>query len=300
MAVCKPFCIAVRCAGVVGLLSSVAIMFCTVAKISRVAEGPISNASPAAGFPSIFICTPSERSEPRTNRRIIFGDSRQDERQGYAPDVEDLLTEKTATLVVDGQAAVGVTVEGEARVRAVVGKNRDADTCRNHQVLAFQVERTQQQFLDALCNPHRILGFVQAQHAGAPEPRLDAGDRGGADLEPQDVVERDEVDRVVPGGGPHDVASGHVRPFEVAVVRDGEEWYAIYDECSHAAIPLSEGDVEGNEIECWLHGSRFDLRTGKPVNLPATEPVQTFPTTIEGDTVLVDLSSSTNSQELNA
>ena len=57
-------------------------------------------------------------------------------------------------------------------------------------------------------------------------------------------------------------------------------------------IALSEGEVDGCTLECWLHGSRFDLRTGKPVNLPATEPVQTFPTTIDGDTVLVDLSAS--------
>jgi 3-phenylpropionate/trans-cinnamate dioxygenase ferredoxin subunit len=84
---------------------------------------------------------------------------------------------------------------------------------------------------------------------------------------------------------------------ELALVRDGDTVYAIADECSHAAIPLSEGEVEGCEIECWLHGSRFDLRTGKPVNLPATEPVQTYPTTIEGEQVLVDLSPA---QELNA
>ena len=84
---------------------------------------------------------------------------------------------------------------------------------------------------------------------------------------------------------------------ELALVRDGDTVYAIADECSHAAIPLSEGEVEGCEIECWLHGSRFDLRTGKPVNLPATEPVQTYPTTIEREQVLVDLSPA---QELNA
>ena len=93
-----------------------------------------------------------------------------------------------------------------------------------------------------------------------------------------------------------DVAPGTAVAFsvvgvEVAVVRDGEEWYAIYDECSHAAIPLSEGDVEGNEIECWLHGSRFDLRTGKPTNLPATEPVAIYPVQIDGDDVLVDVAS---------
>jgi 3-phenylpropionate/trans-cinnamate dioxygenase ferredoxin subunit len=91
----------------------------------------------------------------------------------------------------------------------------------------------------------------------------------------------------VPDGGAIDV---EVEGVELALVRDGDVVYAVVDECSHAAIPLSEGEVEGNEIECWLHGSRFDLRTGKPVNLPATEPVQTFPTTIEGDTVMVDLS----------
>ena len=90
----------------------------------------------------------------------------------------------------------------------------------------------------------------------------------------------------VPDGG---AVAVEVDGIELALVRDGEVVYAVIDECSHAAIPLSEGEVEGNEIECWLHGSRFDLRTGKPVNLPATEPVQIYPTTIEGGTVLVDL-----------
>ncbi len=91
----------------------------------------------------------------------------------------------------------------------------------------------------------------------------------------------------VPDGG---AVAVEVEGVALALVRDGDVVYAIEDECSHAAIPLSEGDVEGCEIECWLHGSRFDLRTGKPVNLPATEPVQTYPTTTEGDTVMVDLS----------
>jgi 3-phenylpropionate/trans-cinnamate dioxygenase ferredoxin component len=77
----------------------------------------------------------------------------------------------------------------------------------------------------------------------------------------------------------------------VAVVRDGEDWYAVYDECSHAAVPLSEGDVEGNLIECWLHGSQFDMRTGKPTSLPATEPVAIYPVRVDGDDVLVDVES---------
>ena len=97
-----------------------------------------------------------------------------------------------------------------------------------------------------------------------------------------------------------DVASGatlavEVEGTNVAVVRDGDDWYAVYDECSHAAIPLSEGDVEGCEIECWLHGSRFDLRTGKPSGPPATEPVPVYAVRVDGDDVLVDVTTPVNS-----
>ncbi len=77
----------------------------------------------------------------------------------------------------------------------------------------------------------------------------------------------------------------------VAVVRAGDDVFAISDECSHAAIPLSEGEVEGCEIECWLHGSRFDLRTGKPSGPPATEAVPTYAVSIVGDDVFVDVAS---------
>lgn len=80
-----------------------------------------------------------------------------------------------------------------------------------------------------------------------------------------------------------------VEGVDLAIVKDGDDIYAIYDECSHAMIPLSDGDVDGCEIECYLHGSRFDLRTGKPVNLPATEPVNVYPTRVENGTVLVSL-----------
>ena len=75
----------------------------------------------------------------------------------------------------------------------------------------------------------------------------------------------------------------------IALVRNGDEVYAIQDECSHAAIPLSEGEVDGDEIECWLHGSMFDLRTGKAINLPATEPVPVYPVRLDGGDVHVDV-----------
>ena len=81
---------------------------------------------------------------------------------------------------------------------------------------------------------------------------------------------------------------------DVAVVCSGGSYYAIADECSHAAIPLSEGDVEDGEIECYLHGSRFDLASGKPLGLPATEPVAVYPVSVEGDDLLVDVTITNN------
>jgi len=79
--------------------------------------------------------------------------------------------------------------------------------------------------------------------------------------------------------------------LDVAIVRNGDDLYAIEDECSHAQVALSEGDIEGCEIECWMHGSRFDLRTGKPTGPPATEPVPIFPVQVTGDDVLIDIES---------
>jgi 3-phenylpropionate/trans-cinnamate dioxygenase ferredoxin subunit len=80
---------------------------------------------------------------------------------------------------------------------------------------------------------------------------------------------------------------------DVAIVNFEGEVFAIEDVCSHAEVPLSEGEVEEFDgaptIECALHGSCFDLRTGEPTNLPATEPVPVYPVRVEGDDVLVDV-----------
>jgi 3-phenylpropionate/trans-cinnamate dioxygenase ferredoxin subunit len=73
----------------------------------------------------------------------------------------------------------------------------------------------------------------------------------------------------------------------VAIVRSDGEVYAIHDVCSHANVALSEGEIEDQTIECWLHGSRFDLVTGRPTGLPATKPVPVYPVKIDGDDILV-------------
>jgi 3-phenylpropionate/trans-cinnamate dioxygenase ferredoxin subunit len=69
---------------------------------------------------------------------------------------------------------------------------------------------------------------------------------------------------------------------------DGTVVHALRDECSHAELPLSEGEVDRAGLECWLHGSCFDLRTGAPSAPPATEPVDVFAVRITGEDVYVD------------
>jgi 3-phenylpropionate/trans-cinnamate dioxygenase ferredoxin subunit len=85
-----------------------------------------------------------------------------------------------------------------------------------------------------------------------------------------------------------------VAGIPVAVVRDSDGGvHALRDICSHADVALSEGEVDGCTLECWLHGSRFDLRTGQPSGPPAVTSVPVYKVTVEGEgddaVVLVDV-----------
>ncbi|HZR14731.1 MAG TPA: non-heme iron oxygenase ferredoxin subunit [Acidimicrobiia bacterium] len=93
-----------------------------------------------------------------------------------------------------------------------------------------------------------------------------------------------------------DVDPGAARRFDVeghrlSVVRIGDDFYVIGDECSHEDYSLSEGFVweEECEIECPKHGSMFSLKTGEAMTLPATEPVPVYDVRVEGDDVIVSL-----------
>ena len=86
--------------------------------------------------------------------------------------------------------------------------------------------------------------------------------------------------------------------YPVAIVKDSMgEIHAIGDTCSHADISLSEGEVEGCAIECWGHGSQFDLRTGEPLQLPAYDPVPVCAVEVHGDDVYVDFTNVLNGAE---
>ena len=83
------------------------------------------------------------------------------------------------------------------------------------------------------------------------------------------------------------------------VVVDGEEiclahaedgrYYAIGDICTHEEYSLSEGELWGMDVECPQHGSRFNLQTGKVTGLPAVIPAKTYPVSVEGGDVYVDV-----------
>ena len=88
--------------------------------------------------------------------------------------------------------------------------------------------------------------------------------------------------------------------LEVAVVLHGGEYFAIHNVCSHGQVPLSDGDVEDCSIECYLHGSTFDLRTGAALNLPATRPVPVYPCRVEDDELLVNVDAPITDSESDA
>ena len=92
----------------------------------------------------------------------------------------------------------------------------------------------------------------------------------------------------------NDIPNGEALAVEaggqpLALVRVGEDVYCIHDICTHEHAHLSEGFCEGHEIECPLHGSIFDVRTGEVKSLPATEDVKTYNVKVEGDDVLVEV-----------
>ena len=79
---------------------------------------------------------------------------------------------------------------------------------------------------------------------------------------------------------------------KIGVFNCGGDLHAIEDRCSHDDGPLAEGTFEADTctVECPRHGSLFDLTTGRPKTLPAFKPVQTYPVTVEDDTIKLEVS----------
>ena len=79
--------------------------------------------------------------------------------------------------------------------------------------------------------------------------------------------------------------------LEVGIFNCGGELFAIEDRCSHDDGQLLDGEVDSERctVECPRHGAKFDLRTGKPLSLPAYAPIDTFPVTVAGDIIQVEV-----------
>jgi 3-phenylpropionate/trans-cinnamate dioxygenase ferredoxin component len=86
-------------------------------------------------------------------------------------------------------------------------------------------------------------------------------------------------------------------PVPVAIVNTKKGVFAIQDACSHAAVALSSGEVAGCTLECAAHGARFDLRNGRPLDLPATTSVPTYPVRLDGADIFIDLQNPIDTQE---
>ncbi len=73
----------------------------------------------------------------------------------------------------------------------------------------------------------------------------------------------------------------------VCVARVGDEVFAVADTCTHSEASLSEGEITGTKIECWLHGAEFDLRTGHALTPPATESLKSFKVNRNGNQLTI-------------
>ena len=73
----------------------------------------------------------------------------------------------------------------------------------------------------------------------------------------------------------------------VLVLRVGNDVYAVEDVCSHDGQPLTDGALEGTSIECPRHGARFDVRSGRPLCMPAVEPIATYEVKVQGNDILL-------------
>jgi 3-phenylpropionate/trans-cinnamate dioxygenase ferredoxin subunit len=99
---------------------------------------------------------------------------------------------------------------------------------------------------------------------------------------------RIELDEEIRPGQLRRVEAGGVA---ICVARtEAGELYAIADACTHEDWSLADGELIGNEVECPLHFSRFDVRTGAVTAPPALRPAQTFPVTVDDENIYLRVS----------
>ena len=107
----------------------------------------------------------------------------------------------------------------------------------------------------------------------------DGGQDGGAWVKVADLSECQPGDLLDAEAGQERIVLANV---------DGDI-YALQNRCSHQDLPLSDGELDGDRLECLYHGARFDVSTGKAVGLPAIKPVETYDVQIRGQEIYVQI-----------
>lgn len=101
-----------------------------------------------------------------------------------------------------------------------------------------------------------------------------------------------------------DIKSGEmlalsINDKNILIIKDKKnKIYAISNLCSHGDVPLSEGQLNDNLIECWGHGGTFDIRTGNAESLPVVDDIPVFATKVEKSNIYVDIKNILNKDNL--
>ncbi|MFP6638654.1 MAG: non-heme iron oxygenase ferredoxin subunit [Myxococcota bacterium] len=98
-----------------------------------------------------------------------------------------------------------------------------------------------------------------------------------------------EAELDISGVGPGEFRVVDHEGISILVCNVAGDFYAVENVCSHAQVPLSDGDLNGCEIECIFHGAVFDVRNGEPLAPPATQPVRTFELERSGDRLTIHI-----------
>lgn len=91
--------------------------------------------------------------------------------------------------------------------------------------------------------------------------------------------------------GPGEMMYVEVGPNEepVCLINLNGEFFALDDCCTHEDASLSDGEIDGDEIECPLHGGAFDIRTGAPTSFPVVVKAKTYKVQVQGDDIVIEL-----------
>lgn len=100
---------------------------------------------------------------------------------------------------------------------------------------------------------------------------------------PEDFVKVAQTDEI----GVGEMKRVEIGDEEILLTNVQGTYHAVSDICTHSYVTLSDGDLEGEEVECYLHGSRFNVTTGEALLPPADEPLMVYQVRLEGNDILV-------------